>query len=133
MFWNHQAEGVILAQGMPKSVVNPQIHKKFKTVQYQVGTKVSDGYEEWIVQDTTIFIWLLSIISQFVLPFVLSCKHAFKVLDKIHKYFNVHMKAQVRQLRFELKSFKKGNNSITEYVLLVKATTNLLLQVRDVV
>src|SRR3954470_9683143 len=41
------------------------------------------------------------------------------------------MKARVRQLRVELKSTKKGNRTITEYVLRIKAIANSLLAVGD--
>lgn len=43
------------------------------------------------------------------------------------------MKAQVRQLRVELKYIKKGNISITEVVLRVKDIVNSLLTVGDIV
>lgn len=41
------------------------------------------------------------------------------------------MKARVRQLRVELESMKKGNKSVTEYVLALKSITNSLLAVGD--
>lgn len=41
------------------------------------------------------------------------------------------MKARVRQLQVEMKSIKKGNNSITKYVFRVKAIANSLLVVGD--
>ncbi|KAI5447683.1 hypothetical protein KIW84_015223 [Lathyrus oleraceus] len=41
------------------------------------------------------------------------------------------MKARVRQLRVELKSTTKGNKSITEFVLRIKAIANSLLVVGD--
>lgn len=41
------------------------------------------------------------------------------------------MKARVRQLRVKLKSTKKGNRSITEFVMRIKAIENSLLVVRD--
>lgn len=72
-------EGVIIAQRVHKIVVNPRTPHKFKTVQDQGESKVSDEYESWIVQDQIIFIWLLSTISKSVLPRVLSCKHMFEV------------------------------------------------------
>lgn len=43
------------------------------------------------------------------------------------------MKGRVRQLRVELKSIKKCNNSIVEFVLCVKAIENLLLALGDMV
>ncbi|KAI5386410.1 hypothetical protein KIW84_072803 [Lathyrus oleraceus] len=43
------------------------------------------------------------------------------------------MKARVRQLRVELKSIKKGTNSVIEFVLCAKAIANSLLVVGDAV
>ena len=106
--WNQQVEGVILAQRVHKFILIPRIQLKFKNAQDQVDGKVSDEYEEWIVQDQVIFIWFLYTISESVLPRVLSCKHAFEVCNRTHKYFNANMKAHVLQLRVELKSIKKG-------------------------
>lgn len=64
-------------------------------------------------------------------PRVLSYEHAFEIEST--KYFNTHMKAHVRQLHIELKSIKKGNHSVTEFVLRVKAIADSLLVIDDVV
>lgn len=65
------------------------------------------------------------------MPKVLSSEHSYEVCDKIHKYFNARMKARVRQLRVELKSTKKGNRSIIEFVLRFKAITNSFIVLGD--
>lgn len=62
---------------------------------------------------------------------VLTCKHAFEVWDKIHQFFNAQMKDRVRLVRVKLKSTKKGNNSITEFVLRIKVIANSMLAVGD--
>jgi histone deacetylase 1/2 len=116
---------------MHKLVVNPQIPQKFKTDQDRITGTFSEEYDAWIVQDQAIFIWLLSTIFEAVLPRVLACKHAYEVWDKIHQYFNAQMKARVRQFRVELKSTKKGNKTVTEFVLRIKAIDNYLLSVGD--
>lgn len=85
------------------------------------------------MKDKVIFIWILSTISDSMLPHLLCCKHAFGVWDKIHKHFNAHMKACVRKLRVELKPVKKGYSLITEYVLHVKEIAKSLLVVGDTV
>lgn len=112
-------------------VVNLQIPAKFKTDQDRLLNNISEEYESWFVQDQALFIWILSTISELVLPRVLSCKHSYEVWDKIHKFFNVQMRARVRQLRVELKSTKKGNYSVTEFVLKIKAIASSLLAVGD--
>lgn len=64
-------------------------------------------------------------------PHLIGCKHSHKGWDKLHKYFQSHMKAKVRQLRCELKTIKKGNRSIFEYVLPIKAIVDVLLSIGD--
>lgn len=105
--WNQQVEGVIHAQRVHKVVVNPHISINFKMTQDQVKGNVTNECEEWNVQDQTIFIWLLLTISEFVLPRVLSNKHAYEVWDNIHIYFNAHMNDRVRHLRVELNSLRE--------------------------
>lgn len=124
---------MILIQKMHKIVVNPKIPHKFQSDQDRLTGTISKEYESWLVQVQAISTWLLSRIFELVLPRVLVCKQAFEAWDKIHQYFNAQMKARVRQLRVELKSTKKGNKSITEYVLRIKATTNSLLAVGDLI
>lgn len=92
---------------------------------------VSDAYDKWLVQDQLLFTWLLSTLSDSVLPRVIGCKHSWQVWEAIHKYFYSHLKAKVRQLRYELKSAKKGNQTISEYVLRVKAIADSLLAIGD--
>lgn len=84
-------------------VVNPQIPLMFKTENDRLTNIVYENYEAWVVQDQALFAWLLSTISEVVLSCVLSCKHAYEMWDKMHKHFNLQMKAHVHQLRFELK------------------------------
>lgn len=52
-------------------------------------------YNSWIVQDQSLFTWLLSTTLEFVLPRILQFKHAYKVCDKVQKHFNSHIKACV--------------------------------------
>lgn len=124
-------KGVILTQKMRKVVVNPQIPHKFNSVQDRVSGMISDEYEAWLVQDQALFIWLSSTIFESMLPRALLCKHAYEVWDKINQYFNAQMKARIRQLRVELKSTKKGNRSIPEFVLRIKVIANSVLVVGD--
>lgn len=80
-----------------------------------------------------LFTWLLSSLSDSILPRVLGCKHSWEVWDKVHKHFYSQLKAKVRQLRSELKSTKKGTSSINEYVLKIKAIVDSLIAVGDTI
>ncbi|KAK2435547.1 hypothetical protein QL285_020595 [Trifolium repens] len=80
-----------------------------------------------------LFTWLLSTISDGVLPRVLNCKHSHEVWDKIHKYFNSVLKSRARQLGSELKNTKKRARSVNKYLIRIKSIVNSLIAVGDVV
>ncbi|KAI5387765.1 hypothetical protein KIW84_073748 [Lathyrus oleraceus] len=107
LLWNQQVEEVILSHKLHKMAVNPHIPPMFKSESDR--NIVSEAYEEWMVHDQALFMWLLSIIWESVLPRLLSCKHAYKVWDKGHKHYNAQMKAMVHQMRVELKMIKKDD------------------------
>lgn len=124
-------ENVILSHKLHKIVVNPTIPTMFKTDNVRLLNIVSEEYESWIVQDQALFTWLISIISELVIPIVLFCKHAYELWDKVHKHFHSQMKAKVHQLIVELKTIKKGNSTVSEYVLRIRAIVNSLLAIGD--
>nr|KYP36809.1 hypothetical protein KK1_042047 [Cajanus cajan] len=81
-----------------------------------------------------LFSWLLSSLSESVLPRVLGCKHSYEIWDKIHKHYYSHLHAKKRQLRSELKSSKKGpSQPISEYILRIREIINSLIVVGDLV
>lgn len=55
---------------MHKVVVNPHIPHKYKSTQDFIIYTFSDEYEALIVQDQVVLLWLLSTISESVLPIV---------------------------------------------------------------
>ncbi|PNX63257.1 retrovirus-related Pol polyprotein from transposon TNT 1-94, partial [Trifolium pratense] len=131
LLWNQQVEGVILSNKLHRFVVNPEIPAKYNSESDRELDIVSEAYDKWIVQDQMLFTWLLSTLAESVLPRTIGCCHAFQVWEQIHKYFNAHLKAKVRQLRSELKTIKKGTKTITEFVLRVRAIADTLLSVGD--
>lgn len=83
------------------------------------------------MQDQSLFTWLLSTFSDAVLPRVLNRHHAWQVWGTIHRHFYAHLKVKIRQLRAKLKSTKKGNCSITEFVTRVCALASSLTAIGD--
>ncbi|GAU19342.1 hypothetical protein TSUD_336290 [Trifolium subterraneum] len=133
LLWNQQVNGVITAHDLHRFIVNPQIPIQFASDADRVADRTSDEYRQWIFKDQTLFTWLLSTLSDSVLPRVLGCKHAFQVWDQIHKYFHSVLQARARQLRSELKNTKKASRSVGEYLLRIKSIVNSLLAVGDLV
>lgn len=83
------------------------------------------------MQDQTLFTWFLYMISIRDLPRMLSCKHVYEVWDKVHIHYNSQMKVRIHQLWLELKTGKKGNRSIFEYVLRIRTIADSLLAIGD--
>ncbi|MCI15979.1 retrovirus-related Pol polyprotein from transposon TNT 1-102, partial [Trifolium medium] len=110
---------------------NPQIPAKYDSKSDRQLDKVSEAYDKWLAQDQMLFTWLLSTQAESVLPRTVGCRHAFHVWEQIHKYFNAHLKAKVRQLRSELKTVKKGTKSITKFVLRVREIADTLISIGD--
>lgn len=131
LLWSQQIEGVIAAHKLHHFVVNPLIPLKYANEHDRDLDLSTEEYQRWLVQDQLLFTWLLSSLSESILPRVLGCKHSWEVWDKIHKYFYSHMKANVRQLRSELKSAKKGTRSMSEYLLQIKAIVDSLVAIGD--
>lgn len=60
-------------------VVNPRIQPILKSKNDRLENCISEAYEEWMVQDQALLTWLLSIISESVLPRLVSHKYAYEV------------------------------------------------------
>ncbi|CAJ2646763.1 unnamed protein product [Trifolium pratense] len=133
LLWSQQVNGVITAHNLHRFVVNPEIPLQYSSVTDRLDGKNSEEYQKWLFKDQTLFTWLLSTISDGVLPRVLNCKHAHEVWESIHKYFNSVLKSRARQLRPELKNTKKLSRSVNEYILRIKTIVNSLIVVGDIV
>lgn len=131
LIWNQQVDEVTLSHELQRWEVHPKIPPMFKNEQDRIENIISWEYETWIMQDQTLFAWLLSTIYESVLPKVLACKCAYEVWDKVHKHFNSQMKARVHHICSELKISKKGTISISEYVLRVCAIADSLVAIGD--
>lgn len=127
LLWAQQVEAIITAHKLHRFVLNPLIPAKYATEIDRNLEVQTPEYQQWLVQDHMLFTWLLSSLSESVLPRVLGCKHSWQVWDKIHKHFYSFPKAKVRQFQSELRNTKKGTRSINEYLLRIKAIVDSLI------
>lgn len=63
----------------------PESDKELDIVFYEL--------QRWFVQHQMLFTWLLSSLSESMLPRVIGCKHSYQVWDKVQKLFYAHMRA----------------------------------------
>lgn len=122
---------MIVAHRLHHFVVNPIIPLKYASEHDRELDFVTEEYERWLVQDHMLFTWLLSSLSELILPRVIGCRQAWQMWDKIHKHFQSHMKAKVCQFRSELKTVKKGTRTMSEYLLRIKTIVDFLVVVGD--
>lgn len=68
-------------------VGNPTIPPKYAFEVGWVDDVVSEEFEKWLVQDQTLFTWLLSNLSETALLHVLTCHHSWQVWQKIQQHY----------------------------------------------
>lgn len=126
LLWNQQVEGVVKMHKLHRLLVNPVIPAKYASEADRLADVPSDEFEKWLVQDQTLFTWILSTLSESVLPRVLSCHHSWQLWEKLQQHYFSHLKAKIRQLRNELKNTKKGSKSISEFLTKVHSIADSL-------
>lgn len=85
------------------------------------------------MQDQFLLSWLQSSLSASLLPIVIGCRHTWQLWDQIHQNFHSKVEAQARQLRTELRTLKKGTNTITEFLNKIKAISDSLMSIDEIV
>lgn len=105
--WKQQIDGVVRGHRLQRFVTVPVIPPPSPS-----DPASHSAFLEWEQQDALICIWLLSTISDSLLPKLVECKHAWQVWTEIHRYFNTLLSTKARQLRSELRRLTKGTLTI---------------------
>lgn len=116
--WRQQVEGVILTHGLQKYVVDPDPPQRYLNEEDRAADVVNPAHLAWEKQDSTLFTWLLSTISD-------------SVWDAIQDYFQTQNHARSAQLRTELRNITKGTRTVTEFLKRVKTIVNTLILIGD--
>ena len=89
--------------------------------------QINPAYVLWRRTDQFVLSWLLSSISEQMLGHVLHCKSASKEWIVLEQTFSAKSKARALQLRLSLKTTKKGNSSVEDYILKMKSLAMSLM------
>src|ERR1044072_4928049 len=119
--WKQQVEGILRGRKLLKFASNPTIPERFLNEADILADCVNPLYSEWEQQDALLFSWLLSTLSDSVLPHVVTCTQSWQLWEELHCYFREQSKAQLNLLRSELRYIKKGNLSMVAFLNRVKA------------
>lgn len=92
---------------------------------------VNPEFLDWEQQDALICTWLLSTISDSLLPKLVDCTYSWQMWSEVHRYFNTLLTTKARQLRSELRNLTKGSRTITEFVVRVREISESLVSIGD--
>ncbi|KAE8703262.1 Dynamin-related protein 5A [Hibiscus syriacus] len=96
-------------------------------------TRVNDAYENFVAQDSALASWLLSTISNHLLPQFVGAETAAAVWNIVLQFFANRSTTAVMSLHYKLQSLKKGGDSMRTYLTRVKEVCDALASCGSVV
>ncbi|KAK0588878.1 hypothetical protein LWI29_006567 [Acer saccharum] len=91
-----------------------------------VDGSVNERFLDWEQQDQILLCWILSSISQEILPELVGCSTSCEAWKTIEKRFTSQSKANVMQLKLQLQTLKKGGSTMSEYIMKKKCVFDAL-------
>ncbi|XP_019442260.1 PREDICTED: uncharacterized protein LOC109346975 [Lupinus angustifolius] len=131
--WKQQVEAVLASHRLERFVVNPQIPFRFLSEEDRDLQRMNPAFLQWEEQDQHLVSWLLQSLSESVQSRVLGLKHAWQIWDEVHTFFDSLIRARSQLLLSELRTIKKGSQSVTEFVSRIKALIHSLAAVGEVI
>ncbi|MCH95629.1 retrovirus-related pol polyprotein from transposon TNT 1-94, partial [Trifolium medium] len=107
--WKQQVEGIIRTHKLHRHLVNPTIPPRYLSVADNAANRENPAYTEWEEKYSLLFTWLLTTLSDSVLPRVVRCVQAHEVWSAIDVFYRTQITAKSRELRSELKSITKDH------------------------
>ncbi|GMI63889.1 hypothetical protein like AT1G34070 [Hibiscus trionum] len=93
----------------------------------QDGVKtINDEFLLYKQQDSALCSWLLSSIGSSILPTLVNCKTAFEIWEKIQQAFSISSTMKIMHLQFSLKSLRKRDQTMREYLAQIQAICDSL-------
>lgn len=129
--WKQQIEGVIRGHKLQRFVTTPLVPPRFLPGADPVTGGANPSYLDWEQQDALICTWLLSTISDSILPKLVDCTYSWQVWSEVQRYFNTLLTTKARQLRSELRNLTKGSRTITEFMIRVRDISESLVSIGD--
>ncbi|KAF7844239.1 retrovirus-related Pol polyprotein from transposon TNT 1-94 [Senna tora] len=127
LLWRHQIMAALVGHGLENFIAGSEyVPEHFATIEDRTAKKVSEEYLSWMKQDQLIVSWLTSTMSESMGTKVLDCKHSYQVWDRVIQIFGINTRARVHQFKTELRSLKKGDRSMGDYLLRMKSISDSL-------
>ena len=129
--WKQQINGVVRGHRLQQFVTVPVIPQRSPFDSDSASHSANSAYLEWEQQDALICTWLLSTISDSLLPKLVDCTHSWQVWTEVHRYFNTLLSTKARQLRSDLRRLTKGSLTINELMVRVREISESLTSIGD--
>ncbi|KAK3221842.1 hypothetical protein Dsin_008867 [Dipteronia sinensis] len=105
------------------------------TSQFSLGEDVEQhenpDFIIWKKSDKLLMSWIFSTLTPSVLGQVINSKSSFEVWSKIERTYSQRSMARIIQLKQQLQSLKKGADSISEFVIKLKAVSDALASAEE--
>ena len=129
--WKQQIEGVIRGYKLQQFVTTPLVPPRLLSGTDPVTGGANPAFFDWEQQDALICTWLLSTISDSLLPKLVDCTYSWQVWTEVHRHFTTLLATKARQLRSELRYLTKGSRTITEFLVRVREISEALVSIGD--
>lgn len=129
--WKQQIDRVVRGHRLQRFVTVSVIPQRSPFNPDSAPHDTNSAYLDWEQQDALICTWLLSTISDSLLPKLVDCKHSWQVWTEVHRYFNTLLSTKARQLRSELRRLTKGSLTISELMVRVREISESLISIGD--
>ena len=112
---------------------NTPIPLQFSSLEDQLHQILSEEFLQWRQQDQILVSWLHGSLSDSFLTRVVGCKRSWQIWSKIQDYVVSMTRATAFQLKIELRNTSKGNRSISECLLRIKAIVDQQISIGHLV
>lgn len=100
LIWKQQVFSAIKGYGLQRfDFGGGEIPKRFFSQEDARFGRFNQEFLEWEQQDQLRMSWLLSSISEPILPLMVGCETSFQVWGKLEQYFTVQTKAKISQFK----------------------------------
>ena len=136
IYWRTQVLTAIEALDL-ESMINGEKQPPPKFIQVQSGDKEEQhenpSFIVWKKTDKLLMSWIFSTLTPSVLAQVNGCKTSFEMWSRIERTFAQRSMARIMQLKQQMQSLKKGTDSISEFVVKLKAINDALASAGELV
>lgn len=128
--WRQQALATIRGHKLHKFLLGSSVvPPKFSSPADATADNISEAFLAWEQQDQLLLSWLLASMSEGMLTQMVGCDYSYQVWAKLEAFFASQTKANVIQLKTQLRNLRKGSLSVSDFLLKIKKIIDSLFSI----